>query len=440
MQAAMTSSGMILTSSSRKPGQRSDEIAFLAFVGLFGLGLFFEIQQLVPIVASLHLRQALIALLVVMLLLRAESWQRAAPGSLLLFLALCAAVGAATALRFGPSLALAGFARFVNVAVLGVFAAQLITTRNRLRLVIGLWFAAILAGLATTLYQMAGGDMAWLVGDYYSGRDNLLRYKSILGDPNVGGMAAAITLVGGLILARPAWLKLVIAALSLTLIVLSLSKAALVLGAGGLIVLAIVERRRLGRLYAARPRASAIVTLLILGGAVAASTIPALSRYETVGIETLIGINAPAQGAVHDIADRGFVRVTHGLALLAEMPPSPLVNYLIGGSYGIAGSVAVSARGEPPAFLPHNGYLEIFLVGGIVLLAAFLALVALAARRLLAHWRGGMPEARFLIVALAVLLIILAGYPVMYEPVLGSLFWLIVGASFSAARWAGEPP
>jgi hypothetical protein len=42
---------------------------------------------------------------------------------------------------------------------------------------------------------------------------------------------------------------------------------------------------------------------------------------------------------------------------------------------------------------------------------------------------------RFLIIALAMLLIILGGYPIMYEPILGSLFWLIIGASFNAARW-----
>jgi hypothetical protein len=420
-------------------GRIAEEIDFAAFVALFSLGLLFEVQQLLPMIASLHLRQALIALLLVLLVLRAADWRTIAPAPLAVFLALCAAAGAATVPRFGPFLAAAGFARFVNVAVLALFAAQLVTTRARLRLLIGVWFAAILAGLVTTLYQLAGGEMTWLVGDYYSGRDNVLRYKSILGDPNVGGMAAAITLVGGLMLARPPWLKLVIASLSLTLIVLSLSKAALVLGAGGIAALAVIERHRIAGFYAARPLAAALATLIVLGGIMAASTIPSLSRYETVGIETLIGSNAPGQGAVHDIVDRGFVRVEEGVALLAATPPAPLINYLLGGSYGIAGSVAVSVRGEPPAFLPHNGYLEIFLVGGVALLAAFLVLLARAARELLARWHGGIPEVRFLVVALAMLLAILAGYPVMYEPVLGSLFWLIIGASFGAARWADDP-
>jgi hypothetical protein len=425
----------------RKSGGPGDAIDFVGFVVLFALGLLFEIQQLLPIVASVHLRQALIALLFLALLLRADSWRRVAPASLLLFLALCAAVGGATALRFGPALAAAGFARFVNAAVLAAFAAQLVTTRARLRLLVMLWFAVILIGLGTTLYQLAGGDMPWLVGDYYSGRGNLLRYKTILGDPNVGGMAAAITLIGGLVLARPPWSKLVIAALSLMLIVLSLSKAALALGGIGLVVLALIERPRLVRFCAARPLASAIAATAMLAGIAAASTIPALSRYETVGIETLVGANGAAQGALHDIADRAFLRVERGIALLAAMPPSPLLNYAFGGSYGIAGSVAVSARGEPAAFLPHNGYLEIFLVGGLVLLAAFLAVVARTARNLLPLWRSDVPEAKFMIVALIILLVILGGYPIMYEPILGSLFWLIVGASFNAARWAaGDKP
>lgn len=432
----MTDRRVGFTSFPRKSEDLGDEINFLAFVVLFGLGLLFEIQRLVPAIATFHLRQALIALLLVVMVLRARSWRRVAPASLLLFLALSAAVGGATALRFGPSLAADGFSRFVNVAVLAVFAAQLVTTRARLRLLIALWFAVILAGLATTLYQLSGGDMPWLVGDYYSGRAGLLRYKTILGDPNVGGMAAAITLIGGLVLARSPWLKLVIAALSLTLIVLSLSKAALVLAALGLIALAVIEHRHLTRFCAARPWQSAITALAILGGVLAASAIPALSRYETAGIETLTGANGPTQGALHDIADRAFVRVGEGIALLAAMPPSPLADYIIGGSYGLAGSVAVSARGEPPAFLPHNGYLEIFLVGGLVLLAAFLAVAARTARNLLAPWRSGSPEARVLMLAFVMLLIVLGGYPIMYEPILGSLFWLIVGASFNAARWS----
>jgi hypothetical protein len=176
----------------------------------------------------------------------------------------------------------------------------------------------------------------------------------------------------------------------------------------------------------------------MLGSILAGSSIPALSRYESVGIETLVGSNGPTQGALHDITDRAFIRVEQGIALLAATPPSSVLSYLFGGSYGIAGSVAVSARGEPPAFLPHNGYLEIFLVGGVVLLAAFLAVVARAACNLLTLWRRDLPEVRFSIVALTMLLIILSGYPIMYEPILGSLFWLIVGASFNVARWAGS--
>jgi hypothetical protein len=355
---------------------------------------------------------------------------------LLVFLGLCVAVGAATALRFGPSLAIAGLTRFVNVAVVAVFAAQLITTMARLRLLILMWFLVVLAGLGTALYQLGGGDMPWLVGDYYSGRADLLRYKTILGDPNVGGMSAAITLVGGLMLARPLWLKLVIAALSLMLIVLSLSKAAVILAVIGLAITAVIERPRLARLRANRPWVGAMAVLIILGAALVAAFVPALSRYEAISIAALGGAQDPAgQSVGYAVADRAFFRVEQGLELLAGMPPSLFVNYLLGGSYGLAGSVAVSARGEPPAFLPHNGYLEIFLVGGVILLASFLAAAIQGARNLLALRRSDLPAVRFLIIALAMLLIILGGYPIMYEPILGSLFWLIIGASFNAARW-----
>jgi hypothetical protein len=413
-----------------------DQLNFLAFVLLFGLGLFFELQMLLPMIAGLHLRQALIVLLFIVLFLRPGTWHRAARASLLVFLGLCVAVGAATALRFEPSLAIGGLTRFVNVAVVAVFAAQLITTMARLRFLILMWFVVVFAGLGTALYQLGGGDMPWLVGDYYSGRADLLRYKTILGDPNVGGMSAAITLVGGLMLARPLWLKLVIAALSLMLIVLSLSKAAVILAVIGLAMAAVIERPRLVQLRANRPWVAAMAVLIILGAALVAAFVPALSRYEAISIAALGGAQDPAgQSVGYAVADRAFFRVEQGLELLAEMPPSVLVNYLLGGSYGLAGSVAVSARGEPPAFLPHNGYLEIFLIGGVILLASFLAVAIRGARNLLALRRSDLPAVRFLIIALAMLLIILGGYPIMYEPILGSLFWLIIGASFNAARW-----
>jgi hypothetical protein len=432
----MTERRKILSSRPIEAKEFGDELNFFAFVLLFGLCLLFELQMLFPIVASLHLRQVLIVLLFIVLFVRAGTWRRAATASLLVFLGLCVAVGAATALRFGPSLAIAGLTRFVNVAVVAVFAAQLITTTARLRLLIVMWFVVVLGGLSTALYQLGGGDMPWLVGDYYSGRADLLRYKTILGDPNVGGMSAAITLVGGLLLARPLWLKLVIAALSLMLIVLSLSKAALVLAVVGLVMAAVIEGPRLARLRANRPWVAAMAVLVILGAALAAAFVPALSRYETISIAALAGAQDPAgQSVGYAVADRAFFRVEQGLELLAGMPPSVFLNYVLGGSYGLAGSVAVSARGEPPAFLPHNGYLEIFLVGGLVLLTSFLAAVIRGARNLLALRRSDLPEVRFLIIALAMLLIILGGYPIMYEPILGSLFWLIIGASFNAARW-----
>jgi hypothetical protein len=432
----MTEQKKILSSRPVKTEEFVDELNFFAFALLFGLGLLFELQMVFPIIASLQLRQALIVLLFIALFLRAGTWRRAETASLLVFLGLCVAVGAATALRFGPSLAVAGLTRFINVAVVAVFATQLITTTARLRLLIIMWFVVVLGGLGTALYQLGGGDMPWLVGDYYSGRADLLRYKTILGDPNVGGMSAAITLVGGLLLARPLWLKLVIVALSLLLIILSLSKAALVLAAIGLVMAAVIEGPQLARLRAARPRTAAMAVLVILGAGVGAAFVPVLSRYEAISIAALAGAQDPAgQSVGYAVADRAFFRVEQGLELLAEMPPSRLVDYVLGGSYGLAGSVAVSARGEPPAFLPHNGYLEIFLVGGIILLASFLAVVIQGAQNLLALRRSGLPEMRFLIIALAMLLIMLGGYPIMYEPILGSLFWLIIGASFNAARW-----
>src|SRR5260370_40104731 len=170
-----------------------DELNFFAIALLFGLCLLFELQMLFPIIANLHLRQVLIVLLFIVLFVRAGTWRRAATASLLVFLGLCVAVGAATALRFGPSLAIAGLTRFVNVAVVAVFAAQLITTTARLRLLIVMWFVVVLGGRSTALYPLGGGDLPWPPSPSYSRPAGLLRHKTLLRDPKRCAPAASIT-------------------------------------------------------------------------------------------------------------------------------------------------------------------------------------------------------------------------------------------------------
>src|SRR5260370_6186090 len=155
----MTERRKIISSRPIEAKEFGDELNFFAFVLLFGLCLLFELQMLFPIVATLHLRQVLIVLLFIVLFVRAGTWRRAATASLLVFLGLCVAVGAATALRFGPSLAIAGLTRFVNVAVVAVFAAQLITTTARLRLLIVMWFVVILGGPLTPLPPLGRGGL-----------------------------------------------------------------------------------------------------------------------------------------------------------------------------------------------------------------------------------------------------------------------------------------
>src|SRR5260221_2424141 len=194
----MTERRKILSSRPIEAKEFGDELNFFAFALLFGLCLLFELQMLFPIIANLHLRQVLIVLLFIVLFVRAGTWRRAATASLLVFLGLCVAVGAATALRFRPSLAIAGLTRFVNVAVVAVFAAQLITTTARLRLLILIWFVVVLGGLCPPLFPLGGGGMPWLAGRHYSGRAGRLGDKKTPRDPQVGGRFCAYTPRGGL--------------------------------------------------------------------------------------------------------------------------------------------------------------------------------------------------------------------------------------------------
>lgn len=109
-----------------------------------------------------------------------------------------------------------------------------------------------------------------------------------------------------------------------------------------------------------------------------------------------------------------------------------LLKVLVGNSYGIAGSAAETVLGVNNALLPHDGILEIYLVGGLFLSALFFVIIFLTTRELcLACRNDEKSSACFLFVSFFLLFLSMFGYPTMYQPALGSFFWLIIGATFN---------
>jgi O-antigen ligase len=445
---------------SAHPQAQTDEASRFDF-GIFAvavaLTLLYNLQLLVPLLSSLFVRQAVIAVLYARLIVRSRSLTFGTPPTLLVFFGLSAVVMLHTAVSFDWRLAVLGFTRFINVVILAPPAIALVTSEARLRIVIVLWFAAIGLGLATDLYQVFGGHMAWLVQDYISGRCDLPRYKTILGEPNVGGMAAAIASIGAVLLFRRPWLRLAGAALSIVFVILSPSRAAFLIVAVGALAACALEAPRLRQAWQ-RPHAgrrAMVAVLAILAGGIAADQVPEIHAYVVTIAASFTG---DCTGVSNDASDRGtyyggldgffsalhdraFDRVGQGLSLMetAAAAADTLVALLVslfGLSFAVAGSVAVELRGSPPAFLPHNGFLEMFLVGGPVLLASFVVIVAQTGRRIFSfRRRWPSPMASFIVVGYAVLVLTTMGYPTFYHPVLGSLFWVIVAVAHRPEAW-----
>lgn len=442
------------------PRARTDEASrfdFGVFAVVVALTLLYNLQLLLPLLSSLFVRQALIVVLYARLIVRTRSLTFGTPCTLLVFLGLGAVVMLHTAIGFDWRLAVFGFLRFVNVAVLAPLAVALVTSEARLRTLIALWFAAIGLGLASDLYQVFGGHMEWLVQGYIAGRCDLPRYKTILGEPNVGGMAAAIAAIGAVLLLRPLWLRIAGAGSSIVFVILSLSRAALLIVVIGALMAAALEAPRLRQVWwrpGARRRA-ALAALAIAAVGIAADRVPGIHAYFVTVVASFTGDCTIVSSDVTDLGtyygkengiffslrDRAFDRVGLGLSLMDTAAQAVgmirgLLVSLFGLSFAVAGSVAVELRGSPPAVLPHNGFLELFLVGGPVLLASFVVLVAQGGRRLMVFRRHApSPILSFMVVGYTMLILATMGYPIFYHPILGSLFWLIVAVANRAEAW-----
>lgn len=107
--------------------------------------------------------------------------------------------------------------------------------------------------------------------------------------------------------------------------------------------------------------------------------------------------------------------------------PAPQ-NYVFGASFAEVGSAAQEIQGPgSDVFLLHNSYPELLLTGGAIMLSAVQLLMTPAYRSL---WRARLQEVRrvdrCVLVCFAVLTCWMLIYPVIYGPVTGCLFWIIV--------------
>ncbi len=347
------------------------------------------------------------------------------------FLAHSAFVGLHTYYVYGIDMSIQGFMRFINVALLAPLAATFFTNIKQVKLFFSLWLGVFLLGSGTAIYQFLGGELSWLVQDYVVVRGGLVRFKTLLGEPNVGGMACVIAYIYTVMNVRSWFWKIVVISASLTLLVLSLSKAAL----GGFVLatlILIIYKREFFTKKTLKKALIVGIIVLVLGLSLMGIS-PGL-RQGFVGYSTAmfgnffsIGSEANAGNNVFlDLSDRVLGRTISGIELTKMRSDIFLQHLLVGNSYGMTGSAARELLEPSNVFMPHNSYLEIFLVGGLFMFVFFLCILYTTFTKLyFVSFENKYYQA--LIACLFILAVYMLSYSNIYEPITGTFFWVTVG-------------
>lgn len=376
----------------------------------------YQLQFLLPQLTSFYLREFLYFYLFARVIL----FYRIKPSPLfiavIVFLILSILIGLYTYYLYGMNAAFRCTSRFIHLALLAPLAAMILVREQDIKLIFSLWMGVVFAGILTVVYQLLGGEMHWLVQDYIAIRGDLVRHKSLLGEPNVGGMAAVLAYVIASQAVRNVFWRYTILLSTSFLVIVCLSKAALASFVIVNLVILVLDFHRSRAEKSIFPAATlglqlAVVSIWFL----LLSWLPWTKNYVSVAINSLLGRQMAVPGAIDDFSDR-FIFWKYG---------GDIASYLFGGSFGSAGSAALELR-IPGAVGPHNMYLEVLLVGGFLFLVNLFLIQILTVTSVL---KRGQFIYQVTLPVLFLMYLYMTGYPIIYEPVTGFLLWLIIGTS-----------
>lgn len=415
------------------------------FYSLFFFVLLYQLQKIFHWIADYKVRELLYIALYFRVLLCYRTRINLHILLIYVFLSYSAFVSFHTFLIYGRELALHGLFRFINVALLAPLAAVFINDYRKLRLCLYLWMAVVVLGSLTLIYQVLGGDIPWLAReDYLVLREGKVRFMTLLGEPNVGGRSSAILIALSVMFFRSKLIRFVALFLAFVLLVLSLSRAGL---AGFLlsIPLVFIAKRKsftINRAVTAvfTSIAFALVLAILLTANPLASEV--LGEYGTTFIDSFIGQQDVWDSAIgKDLQWRLYDNVLDGLEFAKDRSDLYFLNFLCGSSFGIAGSAAEELLGATYALVPHNSIAEVYFVGGIIHLLLFFAIILITLMRFWnqRHWDETQQT---LLVSFLMILANVPTYPLITQPVLGGLFWLMVGIGASRSAhlncfWVG---
>lgn len=375
--------------------------------------------QLYPAVSGLHLERVVGALALFGMFLEQHQQNRriaidgTRPTRVLLCMLLSVAISAVYAYR--PAIALDAAIDFVKLVAWYLLIVQLVNSRLRLRLFLGLWFGCVGKIALDSMRAYFFGGYA----KYAQGITRAIGQSDAGGDPNhlAATMSATIPMLLLFSFYKPLrWLRLP-AALGVLLLTLTMSltgsRSGLIGFFGGLLFLWWHSRRRL---------LVGLIGAAIIGGGLTVLPDQYKTRYETIGSKKLDG------------SSQGRLNVWKiGMRIAADHP----ITGIGIGCFSAAHADLYSADFERDPLVAHSLYVEVFSELGVLGALAFFAFVfetlrsSLGARRVLRSegeaWRG--EELVLLGVSAGVSLLLLTG-------IFGTNFarhtWYVYGALSAA--------
>ena len=395
----------------------------------------YQVQHLISEFSSFHVREILCIFLYIRIIFFYRIQMTGLLRAILIFGALIFIVGLHTYYVYGFDMAMRGLVRFVHLMLIAPLAAVILSNDDDFMSMVYLWMTVVLVGILSVVYQMLGGEMPWLTQEYVAIRGDLIRHKSLLGEPNIGGIAAIFLYLLASMINGNAVIRIILLFASTFMVVVCISKAAIInFLIANLIIIAIDYRNAHKCSFIFPSRRLRTQGLAVLVWLLLLACYPLLYEYMKIGFNSVIGSQLAVPGAIEDFGDR-FLFFKYGCCLNF----SDWNALLFGQSFGKAGSAALEMQ-IPNAVGPHNMYLEIFLVGGLVLVVAFIVLLLLVIKMLYSYTASdGNRSFQWLLPIYLLICLYMMGFPNIYEPITGTLFWLIAGFACNFYR-VQRPP
>lgn len=221
--------------------------------------------------------------------------------------------------------------------------------------------------------QVITGPINWFKEG--SERGEFARYASLLGGLNAAGGTAGVFIV--LCQLIPGWKKWALTALIAASVVMDLSKSGIVSTAVGLVIVLLMNVRKLHSLIAGGFLAAACAYLIY-------AFVPAAQeRLETSLISFGVESDSGLRNSDKTVEESAIARLTdlplHNIETWLALPG--VLKFPIGGGFGMASSALVPSE-DSIALMSHNQFVEILTVWGLVGVVAFAAIFWTTALRL----------------------------------------------------------